>query len=131
MVRNAPTLAHYRGTAWKEAMLTTEFLPIFNHFQTITTFHMISSHGSELPSTKTHVDLLLNGGSLIAEYHNIFCLHRNVAAARDTLASMRVMDTEPGVHVAMANDATWMDLGKNVALILLLDIEFRDIILPR
>lgn len=95
----------------KKAMLTSErFLQILNQVQTITIFHTIPSHCSELPTTKTQVDLLLlNGGSLTAEYHNTFCLHKNVAAARDTLASMRVMDTEPGVHMALANDSTWME----------------------
>ncbi|KAJ5631985.1 hypothetical protein N7490_008324 [Penicillium lividum] len=51
-----------------------------------------------------------------------FCLHTDVAAARDTLARIRVMETELGVHITLAHDATWMEEGKNaVTLLSLLD----------
>ncbi|KAJ5932831.1 hypothetical protein N7516_007320 [Penicillium verrucosum] len=54
-----------------------------------------------------------------------FCLHTDVAAARDTLARIRVMESELGVHVALAHDATWMEEGKNAVLLSLLDDKFR------
>ncbi|OJJ55817.1 hypothetical protein ASPSYDRAFT_48061 [Aspergillus sydowii CBS 593.65] len=53
------------------------------------------------------------------------CLHTDAAAARDTLARMRMME-EIRVHIALAHDATWMDSESNPVLLSLLDETFRD-----
>lgn len=53
------------------------------------------------------------------------CLHTDVAAARDTLARMRMMEGI-GVHIALAHDATWMGSESNPVLLSLLDETFRD-----
>jgi hypothetical protein len=54
-----------------------------------------------------------------------FCLHTDVSAARDTLARMRILEKELGVHIALAHDATWMLEESNPVLLSLVDDKFR------
>lgn len=52
------------------------------------------------------------------------CLHTDVTAAKDTLARIRLMEKELGVHVALAHDATWMQEENDPVLLSLLDEKF-------
>ncbi|KAL2816065.1 beta-lactamase-like protein [Aspergillus cavernicola] len=55
-----------------------------------------------------------------------FCLHMDVVAAKDTLARMRVMEKDLGVHIALAHDVSWMGEESDSVLLSLLDGEFRE-----
>lgn len=49
------------------------------------------------------------------------CLHTDVTAAKDTLARIRLIEKELGVHVALAHDPTWMQDESDPVLLSLLD----------
>lgn len=44
----------------------------------------------------------------------------------DTLARMRILEKQMGVHVALAHDATWMENESSPVLLSLLDEAFRN-----
>lgn len=48
-------------------------------------------------------------------------LHGDVSAAEDTIAKLRVLERECGVHVALAHDASWIKEGSDAVLMSLLD----------
>lgn len=52
------------------------------------------------------------------------CLHTDVTAAKDTLARIRLLKKELGIHVALAHDATWMQKENDPVLFSLLDEKF-------
>ncbi|KOS38868.1 hypothetical protein ACN38_g10297 [Penicillium nordicum] len=81
--------------------------------------------GSDCCHSREILDGLKEFGTFEMPDGSTFCLHTDVAAARDTLARIRVMESELGVHVALAHDATWMEEGKNAVLLSLLDDKFR------
>lgn len=51
------------------------------------------------------------------------CLHMDVSAAKDTIARMRTMEQDLGVHIALAHDISWILKGTNKTLLSLLDAE--------
>ncbi|KAB8215590.1 beta-lactamase-like protein [Aspergillus novoparasiticus] len=69
-----------------------------------------------LDGTKEFGTFELNG--------NMACLHTDVPAAKDTLARIRLMEKELGVHVALAHDPTWMQDESDPVLLSLLDEKF-------
>ncbi|KAL4865048.1 hypothetical protein BDV12DRAFT_211274 [Aspergillus spectabilis] len=78
-----------------------------------------------LASDCCHSRALLNGekefGMFKLPDENMFCLHMDIPAALDTLARIRVMEKELGVHIALAHDSTWMESERDSVLLSLLD----------
>ncbi|KOC13435.1 hypothetical protein AFLA70_35g004521 [Aspergillus flavus AF70] len=76
----------------------------------------LSTGEALLDGTKEFGTFELNG--------NMACLHTDVTAAKDTLARIRLMEKELGVHVALAHDPTWMQDESDPVLLSLLDEKF-------
>ncbi|EOD52690.1 hypothetical protein UCRNP2_509 [Neofusicoccum parvum UCRNP2] len=53
-------------------------------------------------------------------------LHTDLAAAKETIARIRLMERHYGVHVAFAHDSEWMKEGKDKVLMSLMDAEFEE-----
>lgn len=49
------------------------------------------------------------------------CLHTDIPAAKKTIARLRTMESELGVHIAFAHVTQWMKDGKDKVLMSLLD----------
>ncbi|KAL4785955.1 beta-lactamase-like protein [Aspergillus varians] len=83
-----------------------------------------------LASDCCHSRTLLDGTKEFGTYElpdgSEGCLHTDPRAAQDTLSRIRVMESELGVHVALAHDATWMQKEDNPVLLSLLDDKFRE-----
>jgi hypothetical protein len=52
-------------------------------------------------------------------------LHADLAAAKDTIAKIRSLETEYGAHIALAHDALWLKKGTDEVLMALLDDKMR------
>jgi hypothetical protein len=52
-------------------------------------------------------------------------LHTDLASAEDTIAKIRLLETNFGVHTALAHDASWLKKGQDQVLMSLLDDELR------
>jgi len=48
-------------------------------------------------------------------------LHTDIAAAKDTISRIRVLEKDHAFHVALAHDAAWMKEGTDKVLLSLLD----------
>ena len=48
-------------------------------------------------------------------------LHTDIAAAKDTISKIRVLENDHAFHVALAHDAAWMREGTDKVLMSLLD----------
>jgi hypothetical protein len=57
---------------------------------------------------------------------NTISLHTDVDAAHNTLARLRIVEKELGMHIALAHDASWMEEGTDEVLMSLLDERFRE-----
>ncbi|CBF78286.1 hypothetical protein AN8635.2 [Aspergillus nidulans FGSC A4] len=83
-----------------------------------------------LGSDCCHSRGLLEGAKEIATFPlpdgGTGCLHTDVAAAKDTLARLRVLQSQLGVHIALANDASWMEKEDDEVLMSLLDEKFQE-----
>jgi hypothetical protein len=52
-------------------------------------------------------------------------LHTDLAAAKETIAKIGLLETKFGGHTALAHDATWLKKGTDQVLMSLLDGEMR------
>ncbi|RAQ47384.1 hypothetical protein AFGD_008876 [Aspergillus flavus] len=80
-----------------------------------------------LASDCCHSRALLDGTKEFGTFElngNMACLHTDVTAAKDTLARIRLIEKELGVHVALAHDPTWMQDESDPVLLSLLDEKF-------
>ncbi|KAL5050962.1 hypothetical protein BDW71DRAFT_80903 [Aspergillus fruticulosus] len=81
-----------------------------------------------LGSDCCHSRSLLDGSKDVATFAlpngDTGCLHTDVVAAKDTLARLRVLERQLGVHVALAHDASWMEKEDDEVLMSLLDDKF-------
>ena len=48
-------------------------------------------------------------------------LHTNLAAAKETIAKIRILEANYGAHIALAHDASWLKKGTDEVLMSLLD----------
>jgi hypothetical protein len=48
-------------------------------------------------------------------------LHTDLVAAKDTIANLRMLETDYGAHIALAHDASWLKKGEDEVLMSLLD----------
>ncbi|KAL3485854.1 beta-lactamase-like protein [Aspergillus germanicus] len=81
--------------------------------------------GSDCCHSRAILDGSKDFGTFQMPDGSTFCLHTDVSAARDTLARMRILEKELGVHIALAHDATWMLEESNPVLLSLVDDKFR------
>ena len=90
----------------------------------------ISLHISHILTDCIVLRGLLEGAKEIATFPlpdgGTGCLHTDVAAAKDTLARLRVLQSQLGVHIALANDASWMEKEDDEVLMSLLDEKFQE-----
>jgi hypothetical protein len=49
----------------------------------------------------------------------------DITAAKDTMARIRVLEKEMGVHLAFAHDISWVEAGTDDVLLSLLDDDLR------
>ncbi|KAE8375353.1 beta-lactamase-like protein [Aspergillus bertholletiae] len=80
-----------------------------------------------LASDCCHSRALLDGTKEFGAFEldgKIMSLHTDIAAAQDTLARIRIMEKELGVHVSLAHDTTWMQDENDPVLLSLLDKKF-------
>ena len=67
----------------------------------------------------------MDGTREIAEFQGpgavSMSLHTDLASAKDTIAKMRLLETNSGVHTALAHDASWLKKGTDQVLMSLLD----------
>ncbi|KAL2839399.1 beta-lactamase-like protein [Aspergillus pseudoustus] len=82
--------------------------------------------GSDCCHSRAILDGRKEFGSFQMPDGSTFCLHTDVDAALDTLARIRILEKELGVHVALAHDATWMQNESDPVLLSLLDEQFRE-----
>ena len=52
-------------------------------------------------------------------------LHTDLTSATDTIAKIRQLETNFGVHTALAHDASWLKQGTDQVLMSLLDSKMR------
>jgi hypothetical protein len=52
-------------------------------------------------------------------------LHADLAAAKDTIASIARLEKDYGAHIALAHDASWLKKGTDEVLMSLLDDKMR------
>ena len=68
---------------------------------------------------------LLDGKCEIAEFPGLgdkkISLHTDVKAAQDTIAKIRILEQDFGLHTALAHDASWLKKGTDSVLMSLLD----------
>ncbi|KAF1937901.1 hypothetical protein EJ02DRAFT_505734 [Clathrospora elynae] len=68
---------------------------------------------------------VLLGSDSIAEFrgsgNETMSLHTDLAAARDTITKIKMLEKEYGVHTALAHDASWLKKGTDRVLMSLLD----------
>jgi hypothetical protein len=71
----------------------------------------------------------LDGTRAIAEFPGpgavSMSLHTDLAAAKETIAKIGLLETKFGGHTALAHDATWLKKGTDQVLMSLLDDEMR------
>lgn len=58
-------------------------------------------------------------------------VHEDLPAAKDTLAKLRILESQHGMHLALGHDDSWMREGKDEVLMSLLDDEMRDFVSNR
>ncbi|KAG9188147.1 hypothetical protein G6011_02070 [Alternaria panax] len=82
-----------------------------------------------LGSDCCHSRDLLDGMREIAEFQGpgavSMSLHTDLASAKDTIAKIRLLETNFGVHTALAHDASWLKKGTDQVLMSLLDNKMR------
>ncbi|RYO62665.1 hypothetical protein AA0116_g4376 [Alternaria tenuissima] len=82
-----------------------------------------------LGSDCCHSRDLLDGLREIAEFQGpgavSMSLHTDLTSAKDTIAKIRQLETNFGVHTALAHDASWLKQGTDQVLMSLLDSKMR------
>lgn len=69
---------------------------------------------------------LLDGTHDVAEFcvphrSGKVSLHSDLAAAKETISKVRILEKEFGFHVALSHDAEWMKIGSDKVLMGMLD----------
>jgi glyoxylase-like metal-dependent hydrolase (beta-lactamase superfamily II) len=79
---------------------------------------------TDMPQNRDILDGKKDFGQFLMPDGKMVCLHTDIAAAKDTLSRVRVMEKELDVHIALAHDYEWMKKKTDSVLMSLLDERF-------